>query len=505
MLSSGLLAIKTTLTITAAVVTICICFLELYARYQARRLPPGISGLYSLFKLPRKKPWLKMLQFNQSHGDIASASLCGYNIIVIGSAKIAGELLGKRGINYADRPRSVMAGELAGWGKMMTLCNYTDRLRAQRKWVAHDLGSHAVVAKFHGMFEVETQRTLRSVLKDPDGLLTHLRKNFSSISLRLSYGYITKEGNDPLVELVELANSQLSKTAAPGANYVDVMPFLKYIPSWVPGAGFKKRAAEYAAVTREALETPHSYAVSQLAAGIELPSLSSRLLRMPDLTEELKDRIKWTTLTLYRGGVDATSFLSYAFYLAMTLYPSVMKKAQQELDSIVGTGELPTFADRSSLPYLEAVFTELLRWHSPNPITIRCTTEDDVYDGYLIPAKSYVMVNIWAMLRDERTYTDPLEFKPERFLGNDLEPDPTTVCFGFGRRRCPGLYIAESTTWLMCAQSLVVFDISKHVENGVEITPESKQVGGMSLGLEPFKCSIKPRSEAAERLVKEAF
>ncbi|KAI9574147.1 cytochrome P450 [Boletus coccyginus] len=425
---------KTMVTRTAAVVAICICLHELYARYRARKLPPGISGLWCLFKIPRKKPWLKMLQFNQKYGDIASGSLCGYNVIVIGSAKIAEDLLGKRGINYADRPRSVMAGELAGWGKLMTLSNYTDRLRTQRKWIAHELGSRAVVAKFHGMIEVETRRTLRSVLKDSDRLLTHLRKNFSSISLRLSYGYITKEGNDPLVELSELANSQLSKATTPGANYVDVMPFLKYIPSWVPGAGFKKRAAEYAAVAHEALDTPHSYAVSQLAAGTALPSLSSRLLGMSDLTEELKDHIKWTTLTLYRGGVDATSFLSYAFYLAMTLYPSVMKKVQQELDSIVGTGRLPTFVDRPSLPYLEAVFTELLRWHAPGPISIRCTTEDDAYNGYLIPANSYVMVNIWAMLRDERTYTDPLEFKPERFLGNDPEPDPTTVCFGFGRR-----------------------------------------------------------------------
>lgn len=61
--------------------------------------------------------------------------------------------------------------------------------------------------------------------------------------------------------------------------------------------------------------------------------------------------------------------VSYAFYLAMTLYPRVMKKAQQELDSVVGTSRLPTFADRLSLPYMEALFTELLRWHTPGPIS----------------------------------------------------------------------------------------------------------------------------------------
>ena len=53
----------------------------------------------------------------------------------------------------------------------------------------------------------------------------------------------------------------------------------------------------------------------------------------------------------------------------MTLHPHVMKKAQQELDSVVGTSRLPTFADRPSLPYLEALFTELFRWHAPGPIS----------------------------------------------------------------------------------------------------------------------------------------
>lgn len=53
----------------------------------------------------------------------------------------------------------------------------------------------------------------------------------------------------------------------------------------------------------------------------------------------------------------------------MTLYPRVIKKVQEELDNVVGTNQLPTFADRPSLPYLEALFTELLRWHSPGPIS----------------------------------------------------------------------------------------------------------------------------------------
>lgn len=52
----------------------------------------------------------------------------------------------------------------------------------------------------------------------------------------------------------------------------------------------------------------------------------------------------------------------------MTLYPDVQKKAQAELDAVVGMKRLPAFEDRPSLPYCEAMFTELLRWNSPAPI-----------------------------------------------------------------------------------------------------------------------------------------
>ncbi|KAF8128036.1 cytochrome P450, partial [Boletus edulis] len=307
--------------------------------------------------------------------------------------------------------------------------------------------------------------------------------NFTSVVLRLSHGYITREGDDPLVDLAEVANSQLSKATVYGGNFVDFLPVLKYIPSWFPGAG------KYC-VLHDLLEIPHNHVMSQLTTGTAIPSLSSRLLSMPDLTEDLVDNIKWTALTMLSS---TSSAVTYAFYLAMTLYPDVMKKAQRELDSVVGTNRLPTFADRPSLPYVEA-----LCYRDFAVAPMRRATADDEQDGYFIPAGSYVIVNIWALLRDERTYQDPLEFKPERFLGNDPETHPSNVCFGLARH-----FLVNSTVWLMCVQSLAVFDISKHVENGVEVTPEVNQVGGLIVHMAPFKCAIKPRSAAAKDLVKE--
>ncbi|KIK94268.1 hypothetical protein PAXRUDRAFT_12143 [Paxillus rubicundulus Ve08.2h10] len=467
------------------------------------------------------KVWLQMHDFSQQHGDFACGSLLWVHTIVIGSAKVAEDLLEKRSANYADRPRSVMCGELSGWGKIMLLSNYNDWFRSHRKMIAREIGSYATVAKFHRMIEFETRRTLRCILDDPARLQAHVRKNFTSIILRISHGYVTQEGDDPLVELAHTANAQLSMASAPGLFYVDIVPLLKYMPSWLPGAGFKRKAKEYAAVLDDLVEIPHNYVKSQLAAGTALPSLSSRILGEPGLTDELEDSLKWAAATMYQGGADTANSVAYAFYLAMMLHPRVLKKAQEELDSVIGTNRLPTFADRPSLPYLEALVTELLRWHTPGPITMRRTRVDDEYNGYFIPAGSFIFVNIWAILRDERTYTNPLEFRPERFLGDNPEPRPGNACFGFGRRRCPGklvdsastsdsepfpgYFLGHSALWLICAQALGAFDISKPVENGAEIVPEFNLVGEIIVHQAPFRCSIKPRSLEAEALVRQEF
>lgn len=78
------------------------------------------------------------------------------------------------------------------------------------------------------------------------------------------------------------------------------------------------------------------------------------------------------------------------------------------------------------------------------------------------------------MLRDPRTYPDPSNFNPDRYIPHEgIEPqhDPRQIAFGFGRRICPGLNLADASVFISCAMSLAVFDISKAVENGVEIVP----------------------------------
>ncbi|KAF7789305.1 hypothetical protein EIP86_000249 [Pleurotus ostreatoroseus] len=154
----------------------------------------------------------------------------------------------------------------------------------------------------------------------------------------------------------------------------------------------------------------------------------------------------------------------------MTLHPEAQRKAQEELDRVVGSDRLPTFADREHLPYVEALVTEVFRWNPVVPLGApHRLLEDDVHEGYFIPKGSIVIANVSGFLHDPEVYEDPFNFLPERFLpedGKPLPPDSRSYCFGFGRRICP-----DASVWILCAMTLAVFNISKSVENGRVIEP----------------------------------
>lgn len=86
----------------------------------------------------------------------------------------------------------------------------------------------------------------------------------------------------------------------------------------------------------------------------------------------------------------------------MALFPDVQRKAQAELDSVLGAADwlrLPTFADRESLPYLNALIKEVFRWHPVVPMDLpHVVTQEDEYEGYWIPKGASVLANIWFVL-----------------------------------------------------------------------------------------------------------
>lgn len=139
----------------------------------------------------------------------------------------------------------------------------------------------------------------------------------------------------------------------------------------------------------------------------------------------------------------------------MALFPEVQEKAQAELEVIVGRSRLPDFSDRPSLPYINALCKELVRWHIVAPTAVPHTLiRDDEFRGFWIPKGSLLIPNLWyaprasmcrclltqlrAYSRDPEIYPNPEDFNPDRFLKdgklNSQVRDPYQFVFGFGRR-----------------------------------------------------------------------
>jgi len=187
-----------------------------------------------------------------------------------------------------------------------------------------------------------------------------------------------------------------------------------------------------------------------------------------------------------------------------------VKKAQEELDRVVGSDRLPQLSDQEDLPYISALIKELLRWTCPLPLGLpKRVTEDDIYKGYFIPAGTTILENIWQVLYltrwrwkidvrvclvyrgicyDDEVYPQPQLFDPERFLKDGKldrsVKDPEDRVFGAGRRYdyaramvltltaffffsvariCPGRYFALRSLFLNVSRTLSVFDIEAPV------------------------------------------
>ncbi|KAG8717359.1 hypothetical protein FRC09_014391 [Ceratobasidium sp. 395] len=155
--------------------------------------------------------------------------------------------------------------------------------------------------------------------------------------------------------------------------------------------------------------------------------------------------------------LDPEELDDYVKQLAVTMFVDVQKKAQQEIDAVVGLDRLPVMDDRTGLKYIDRLIEEVLRWQPIAPLGgPHACSRDDVYQGYNIPKGTVVFANVWAMTRDTSAYSDPERFDPDRYLDPNV---PYAPAFGFGRRMCPGLHYAKASLFLTISSVLAVFNI----------------------------------------------
>ncbi|KII84590.1 hypothetical protein PLICRDRAFT_179402 [Plicaturopsis crispa FD-325 SS-3] len=485
--------------------------------YSSLPLPPGpkpLPVIGNLLQMPsRHEPQVYEQWGRDYNSDIIYLNLAGSSVVIVNSAAAANELLERRSSTYSGRPASQMCN-LMGFGNLVSLVPYGDKWRAMRRLLHREFHPQAILRYIPNEIEA-AHDFLRRLLDSPDDFSESITHLFGRIIMDLTYGIKVEPQGDPRIRTAKLAAEALAEAASPGAFYVEPLPFLRHVPEWMPGASFKTKAREWHLLADAMYNIPFNTTKETLANGTQAASFVAKCLEdIPRSTsqsdkDQQEDLIKETAGTMYAAGTDTTASSVKTFILSMLLNPEIQAKAQKELDEVVGHGNLPDFSHQDSLPYVNAIVKETLRWGPVTPQGIpHVVAAEDAFEGYRIPAGTIVIGNAWAMLHDETVYPNPSKFSPERFLDSEGRIDPTVkdpahAAFGFGRRICPGRYLAMSSLYIAVASVLATLNIEKAVDaDGLPITPSGDYTpNGLIVSPLDFKVSIRPRSEAAKAAI----
>ncbi|KAH6918174.1 O-methylsterigmatocystin oxidoreductase [Coprinopsis sp. MPI-PUGE-AT-0042] len=458
-------------------------------------------------------------EWSKQYGDMVYLDLFGQSVLVLSSMEAINELLEKRGSIYSDRviPPSLSMIKFNDWA--FVTMNFDSEWRAYRR-TFHQYYNKAQLPDYEAVLEHQTPLFLQQLLSDPGNFMEHTKYLLGAIVLQISYGLSTPSETQSLIDEARCVVQAFSECIQPGRFLVDTFPILRHVPSWLPGAGWKRKLMEAGRISSDLRRRTFSEAQERFKLGneSEIKNVANMCIAElppkdhPDYLRE-EDIARATALTGYFAGVDTTDSSALAMYIALANNPECQRIVQEELDATVGCDRLPQVSDLPRLPYLQALIMEVSRWHSVSPLAVpHVTSQDDQYNGYFIPKGTVVMGNAWAILHDPKVFDDPFKFKPERYLTRDPAThelcintavlDPEAAAFGFGRRICPGRHLSLEVLTFMAASLLATFNINapKDAEgNSIEVKLEP--TNALVVKPKPFKVDIVPRSARHAALI----
>ncbi|RXW11943.1 hypothetical protein EST38_g13911 [Candolleomyces aberdarensis] len=402
-----------------------------------------------------------------------------------------------------------MMNDLVGFDWNIGFIPYDEKWKERRK-VFQQLFHQSKADFYRPRLLKAVRNCLVHLLDDPESYRGHCRLLAGSFILDVAYGLDIQSKDDFYIQLAERGMRAMALAGTFSGYLVNFIPSLKYLPWWFPGAQFKRDARVW---RRDAEAMPRDclrFAEDALKRGDARSCFATQLIQeLEPENEEFSEKMKVihdVLGSIYSGGSDTVVSSFTTFLLTMVQNPDVQKKAQKDIDEAVSRlGRLPDFREYRALPYIQALVWEVLRWRPVAPVAVpHFVTEDDVYNGYCIPAGSTVFANSWAVLHDEAVYgPNPDAFDPSRFMNpsnDDLNPEISMGydMFGFGRRICPAKLIAVESLWVFVVSVLAVFDI-KAVDGEENI---GRYTSGMLIHPHPFRVQILPRSIDAANLIR---
>ncbi|XP_052196532.1 cytochrome P450 71AU50-like isoform X1 [Diospyros lotus] len=429
------------------------------------RLPPGPKPLPILghFHLLGKLPHQDLHRLAKKHGPIMYLRFGFVPNIVVSSPEAAEQFLKTHDIVFAGRPPHEAAKYISYEQRSMSFAPYGPFWREMRKLCTLQLLSAHKIASFQSMRKEELDILIDKIKQAAqDSITVDLSASVASMSAdmscRMVFGkkYAEEEFHEKGFKAVIQEGMKLG--AIP--NIGDYYPYVGKLDL----QGLTRRMKAVRKVFDGFLEKIIDEHVQAGGQGQNKDFVDILLAFMKSDQADFRiDRchVKAVMLDMLAASMD-TSATAIDWTLSELLrHPRVMNKVQDELQQVVGMERMVEETDLDKLEYLEMVVKEAFRLHPVAPLLLpHEATQDCIVNGYHIPRKARLTINIWAIGRDPNVWTDPEKFIPERFEGSTIDlrgRDFQLLPFGAGRRRCPGLQLGLLMVKLVVGQLVHCF------------------------------------------------
>ncbi|KAI0792989.1 cytochrome P450 [Irpex lacteus] len=489
--------------------------------------PPRLPLLGNLLQVPLRSQFIPYTDWSRKYvGPIYSLNLLGRETIILNNFEVAGDLLDRCSNIYNSRPYQVMMVEVLCGGTFMPLETDMERWRRWRR-ASHDTFGPKGVEKFRSAQTEAAVLAMLRIIENPAEWEHHIQVFTASGIFSAVYGWAPLPASSPHVEPVYELAKGTANASIPGAYFVDIFPIMKHLPAWM--AGWKRKGMAWHERISTAFEAFNADIADKMTTGEAPVCYASELLQTEHRHGFTRKETAWTSAVMVAAGAETTATTIAYFVLAMLNYPDVMRKAQVELDAVVGRERIPTSEDADNLPYICAMVRETLRWRPASPLGMSIYFHpamnsdhiiDNWYNGYFIP-KGKTMMTVGASFhansyvdRDPSIFPDFDVYRPERFLdgsGKILVTPPGApqmghTSFGFGRRICIGMHFAEQALFIGIVTLLWALNIEPAIgENGEQIIPRTDawiDVGTVVRPV-PFQCRFSPRSAHTKAILRD--
>ncbi|XP_021728440.1 cytochrome P450 81E8-like [Chenopodium quinoa] len=497
-----------TLSLSLLIVFIVYKFLSLtYNKKKLPPCPPSLPIIGHLHMLKRPLPLHQTLhEISTTYGEILLLKLGVRKVLLISSPSAVEECLVKNDTVFADRPDTLVGRLLHYNSTSIAFSPYNDHFRTLKRLMTQEVFSSTKIPLFSGIRQDECSLLIRDLYHEAateEPAKVNLNQGFNDLALnimtKMTAGkrYYGKEVEDisKAKEFSEIIRegSALSAADNPG----DFLPMLKFM-----FRGLEKKMVAWMDKTdnfyQQLLDERKGRVHINDSKAIIDVLISAQKQDPVFFTNEV---IKGMVMVLVLAGADTTAAtIEWAMALLLN-HPKAMKKAQKEIDEVVGHDRLLNEDDVSKLTYLQNVVNETLRLYPPTPLLLpHESSEDTTICGYDVPQGTMLMVSLWTIHRDPKTWMEPEKFIPERFEGKEGESLYKLLPFGLGRRACPGYAMGKRAVCLVLGSVLQCFDMERPDLDMVDMS----QATGLTMPkAKPLEALSKVRPSMATLLSNE--